>query len=175
MVTIRPAAESDVDALYSFDLVARRDDARREFIERSVAAGSCHVAEVGGEAIGYGVLSHNFYGHGFVEMLYVHPDRRRRVAGALLLLHMESLCRSPKLFTSTNLLNLPMQSLLNREGYTLSGVIHNLDEGDPGVRVFQASQAGPTGGLTEAYTRRPTTLTPRPSANILPRTLIDSR
>ena len=132
MVTIRPAAESDVEALCSFDLIARR-----EFIRRSVAAGICHVAEVGGEVIGYGVLSHAFYGHGFVEMLYVHPGRRRVGAGATLLRHLESLCRSPKLLTSTNLSNLPMQSLLNRAGYSLSGVIHNLDEGDPELVYFK--------------------------------------
>jgi GNAT superfamily N-acetyltransferase len=137
MVTIRPAVEGDVEALCSFDLSARRDDARREFIERSVAAGSCHVAEADGEAVGYAVLSHAFYGHGFVEMLYVHHGRRRRGAGASLLLHMESLCRGPKLFTSTNLSNLPMQSLLNRAGYALSGVIHNMDEDDPELIYFK--------------------------------------
>ena len=102
-----------------------------------MAAGTCHVADSGGELLGYGVLSHTFYGHGFVELLYVHPGRRRRGAGAALLLHFESLCRSPKLFTSTNLSNLPMQSLLNRAGYALSGVIHNLDEGDPEVIYFK--------------------------------------
>ena len=133
MVTIRPAAEADVETLCSFDQVALREEGRREFIGRSVAAGSCHVAEVGREVIGYGVLSHAFYGHGFVEMLYVHPGRRRRGAGATLLRHLESLCQSEKLFTSTNLSNLPMQRLLNKAGYALSGVIHNLDEGDPEI------------------------------------------
>ena len=44
---------------------------------------------------------------------------------------MGSLCRTPKLFTSINLSNLGMQSLLAKSGYELSGVIHNLDEGDP--------------------------------------------
>ena len=102
-----------------------------------MAAGDCHVAVDGGEVVGYAVLSHTFYGNGFVEMLYVHPDRRRRGAGAALLLHVESLCRTPKLFTSTNLSNLPMQSLLNRAGYAVSGVIHNLDEGDPEVVYFK--------------------------------------
>ena len=137
MITIRQAADGDVGTLCSFDLVASRDDARREFIERSVAAGSCHVAAAVGEVIGYGVLNYTFYGQGFVEMLYVHPDHRRRGAGAALLLHLESLCRSPKLFTSTNLSNLPMQSLLNKAGYALSGVIHNLDEGDPELVYFK--------------------------------------
>lgn len=134
---IRPAAEGDVETLCSLDLIARRDEGRREFVRRSVADGCCHVAVDGGEVVGYAVLSHNFYGNGFVEMLYVHPDRRRRGAGAALLLHAESLCRTPKLFTSTNLSNLPMQSLLNRAGYAVSGVIHNLDEGDPEVVYFK--------------------------------------
>jgi GNAT superfamily N-acetyltransferase len=136
MITVRPAVEGDVEALCSLDLVARREGGRREFIRRSVAAGDC-LAAAAGEVIGYGVLSHAFYHHGFVEMLYVHPGHRRRGAGAALLRRMESLCRTPKLFASTNLSNLPMQSLLNRAGYALSGVIHNLDEGDPEVVYFK--------------------------------------
>ena len=51
--------------------------------------------------------------------------------------HMESLCRTPKLFTSTNLSNLRMQSLLAKLDYELSGVIHNLDEGDPEIVYFK--------------------------------------
>ena len=35
------------------------------------------------------------------------------------------------IYISTNLSNLPMQSLLAKLGYRLSGVIHHLDEGDP--------------------------------------------
>lgn len=137
MITIRQAVGSDVEPLCSFDLVARGEGARREFIRRSVASGNCHVAAAGGELVGYGVLDYTFYGQCFIEMLYVHPGHRRRGAGAALLAHMESLCRGPKLFTSTNLSNLPMQSLLNRAGYVLSGVIHNLDEGDPEVVYFK--------------------------------------
>lgn len=42
-----------------------------------------------------------------------------------------------KLFTSTNLSNLPMQSLLSKSGYELSGVIHNLDVGDPEIVYYK--------------------------------------
>ena len=45
--------------------------------------------------------------------------------------HLESVCRTGKIFTSTNLSNVLMQSLLSNLGYKLSGVIHNLDEDDP--------------------------------------------
>jgi GNAT superfamily N-acetyltransferase len=133
MISIRPAVESDVEALCSLDLIARQEDERREFIRGGVASGSCFVAVAGEEVIGYGVLNYTFYDNGCIDMLYVHSDYRRRGAGAALLQHMESLCRTPKLFTSTNLSNLRMQSLLAKLGYELSGVIHNLDEGDPEI------------------------------------------
>jgi GNAT superfamily N-acetyltransferase len=81
--------------------------------------------------VGYAVLEYSFFAMGFVSMLYVHPDWRRRDVGAALMRHLESACRTSKLFTSTNLSNLPMQSLLANLGYRLSGVIHALDEGDP--------------------------------------------
>jgi GNAT superfamily N-acetyltransferase len=137
MISVRPAADSDVEALCSLDLIARLEAERREFIKGSVAAGTCYVAVAGGEVIGYGVLDYTFYRQGCVGMLYVHSGHRRRGAGAALLRHMEGVCRTPKLFTSTNLSNLPMQALLNRLGYTLSGVIHNLDEGDPEIVYFK--------------------------------------
>lgn len=70
-------------------------------------------------------------------MLYVHANHRRRGAGTALVQHLESLCQTPKLFTSTNLSNLAMQSLLAKLGYELSGVIHNLDEGDPELVYFK--------------------------------------
>jgi len=131
MVSIRPAAESDIEALCSLDHVARQESGRREFIRREVASGNCFVAVACETVLGYGVLNYTFYDNGRVEMLYVHSEHRRRGAGAALLRHLESLCRTPKLFTSTNLSNLPMQSLLAKAGYALSGVIYNLDEGDP--------------------------------------------
>jgi GNAT superfamily N-acetyltransferase len=137
MISIRPALETDVQALCSLDLIARREEARRTFIRREVAAGTCFVAVADGEVIGYGVLNYTFYYHGCIDLLVVHTDHRRRGAGAALVRHLESLCRTPKLFTSTNLSNLRMQSLLAKSGYELSGVIHNLDEGDPEIVYFK--------------------------------------
>jgi GNAT superfamily N-acetyltransferase len=133
MISIRPAVENDIEALCSLDLIACQESERREFIRREVVSGNCFVAVANETVLGYGVLNYTFYDNGRVEMLYVHAGHRRRGAGAALLKHMESLCRTPKLFTSTNLSNLRMQSLLAKLGYELSGVIHNLDEGDPEI------------------------------------------
>ena len=137
MISIRPAVENDIATLCSFDLIARRESERREFIRRVVISGECFVAIADEKVIGYGVLNYTFYDNGCIDMLYVDSDHRRSGAGAALLQHLESLCRTPKLFTSTNLSNLPMQSLLAKLDYVLSGVIHNLDEGDPEIVYFK--------------------------------------
>jgi len=130
MYSVRLAMESDIDSIYSFDAIAQHDSRRRDFVSRSVAAGDCFVAVDERVIIGYAVLEYTFYDNGFVSMLYVHPEHRRLGVGTRLMKHLESVCQTNKLFTSTNLSNMPMQSLLVRLGYKLSGVIHNLDEDD---------------------------------------------
>ena len=131
MCSLRPATDNDVDAICKFDLIAEQNEQRRAFVERSVSAGSCFVSEAHQQVVGYAVLEYSFYEQGFVSMLYIHPAYRRQGAGRMLMQYLESICRTRKLFTSTNLSNLPMQSLLGKLGYTLSGVIHHLDEDDP--------------------------------------------
>jgi len=51
--------------------------------------------------------------------------------------HVEQECRTPKLFTSTNESNAPMRALLAKLGFSPSGVIENLDEGDPELVFFK--------------------------------------
>lgn len=137
MIEIRQAIEKDIERLCSIDLIARVENERREFIRREVMAGNCFVAVEDETVIGYGVLNYTFFYNGCIDMLYVDSDHRRKGVGGALLRHLELLCKTPKLFTSTNLSNLPMQSLLAKLDYILSGVIHNLDEGDPEIVYFK--------------------------------------
>lgn len=137
---IRLADLADAEQISRFDDVARTDPARVQFINRAIASGQCHVYEQGGVVVAYGVLEYSFYGNGFVSMLYVHPERRRQRIGEKLMRHMESLCRTDRLFTSTNQSNRPMQALLERLGYQRSGCIENLGEGDPEMVYFKSKR-----------------------------------
>jgi len=137
-LTVRPAVATDVAAITLFDhLAAEGDEHRREFIRLAVERQACLVVLLDDRIVGYGVLEYTFFGYGFVSMLYVHKDHRRQRIGQKLLAALERSCKTPKLFTSTNLSNLPMQALLDRQGYLPSGVIHNLDEGDPELVYFK--------------------------------------
>jgi GNAT superfamily N-acetyltransferase len=125
------ALETQVDEICSIDDLAQPGSHRRAFILRSVAANSCYFAWHPEQILGFAVLEYSFYEQGFVSLLVVRADWRRQGVGAALMRHLESICQTGKLFTSTNLSNLPMQALLARLAYKLSGVIHDLDEGDP--------------------------------------------
>ena len=137
MSTIRLAHKTDMHEISAFDQVAQQDQARVVFISKAIEAWNCYVIQLDSKIIGYGVLEYSFYSYGFIAMLYVHPNFRRQGIGESLVLHMERECETEKLFTSTNQSNKPMQALLKKLGFQPSGIIENLDPGDPELIYFK--------------------------------------
>ena len=88
------------------------------------------VARVDGVVRGFVITDTSFFDEGFVRLLMVHPEFRRRGLATSLMRAAELDCETNKLFTSTNQSNLPMQQLCDRLGYQRSGIVENLDEGD---------------------------------------------
>ncbi|MFE5210379.1 GNAT family N-acetyltransferase [Streptomyces sp. NPDC056600] len=131
-IFVRRALESEWDALVGVDAVAGGGDVgRRAAIARWCEEGSVLVAEDASGLVGYCVLEYTFFDQGFVTMLMVAPSARGRGVGRRLLDAAAASCTTPKLFTSTNVSNQPMQRLLHRAGWTPVGLLHGLDDGDP--------------------------------------------
>ncbi|MER5891907.1 GNAT family N-acetyltransferase [Streptomyces sp. NPDC001876] len=129
---VRHAREWDADALLQIDSVAMDgDDERHMSIRRWCRRGLVAMAEDASGALGYCVVEYTFFEQGFVTMLMVAPAARGRGVGARLLAHAAASRTTPKLFTSTNVSNQPMQRLLQRAGWSPVGLLHGLDEGDP--------------------------------------------
>jgi ribosomal protein S18 acetylase RimI-like enzyme len=128
---IRLARPADLEPVIELDPIAQAEPSRRDFLEAAIRSGECWVAEPSGSPAGFVVLQYTFYGHGFVPLLVVHQPVRRQGLGRALLEHAAAVCTTPKLFTSTNESNTAMRSLLAALGFEPSGVIHNLDPGDP--------------------------------------------
>lgn len=131
-VRVDRAAASDWVALAEVDSVAAggdlaRTSSNRRWCEHAVVV----MAQDVSGPLGYGVLEYTFFEQGFVTMLMVAPGARRRGVGARLLTAVEAACTTPKLFTSTNLSNHPVQHLLQRADWQAVGMLHGLDEGDP--------------------------------------------
>jgi GNAT superfamily N-acetyltransferase len=134
---VRVGTLADVDAIIAIDPVAAVDPARIDFIRRSVADDAGYVYEIDGRIAGYAVLEYTFFDNGWIGMLMVASSHRRQRIGTMLVRYLESICRTPKLFTSTNESNKPMQALMVRLGYAYSGRVENLDESDPELFYFK--------------------------------------
>jgi ribosomal protein S18 acetylase RimI-like enzyme len=131
-LTVRRAEASDWSSVAAIDSIAATgDQARTADIRRWCEQGVVLIAEVDSQPVGYLTLEHTFFEQGFVTMLMVASNARRRGVGVRLLSAAEATCTTPKLFTSTNVSNHPMQQLLQRAGWSAVGLLHGLDDGDP--------------------------------------------
>ena len=137
VLVLRLASITDADAIVAFDHVAASEPARVQFIHDQIKSSACYVAVIEANVVAYAVLNYKFYNNGWIEMLYVHSRFRRQGIGAALIRHLLNECHTPKLFTSTNQSNVPMQRLLATLEFERSGFIENLDEGDPELVYFK--------------------------------------
>ena len=135
-IKIRDANYSDRDAILAIDEIAQCEQERIDFIDRVLDSATCLVADSSGTVIAYGVLEYSFFGNGFISMVYVAKSARRRGVGRSLMRALANQCKTSKLFTSTNESNSAMRALLATLGYVPSGVIENLDPGDPELVFF---------------------------------------
>ena len=123
--------EADSEHVWAIEQAAVGDPGRRDFLEDAIEAGRCYVARLEDDCAGLAVLDESFYGNAFISLLIVRPEFRRKGVATALIRHLESICPTKKLFTSTNQSNVVMQKLCERLGFARSGRIENLDEGDP--------------------------------------------
>lgn len=134
---IRLACASDIEAIRSFDPAPKSDLRRIDFIARSVVDDECFILEQGSRIAGFCVLNNHFFTHAFVALLITHPDFLRTGVASELMRYAENQCEDVKLFASTNESNIEMKALLEKFDFSPSGIIENLDEGDPELIYFK--------------------------------------
>jgi GNAT superfamily N-acetyltransferase len=142
---LRAARVGDTNAIVAMD-PGRLGTAGH--VEALIQERHCLVTVERGEITGFLVLRPgHFYGRDFIDVLYVAPHRRRQGAGRALMRTAVRNAATARVFVSTNESNTPMRTLLRSEGWTPSGVLTGLDEGDPEHVFFhdvpQASAARP--------------------------------
>ena len=131
---IEIATDLDRDSLIAIDGKLAQDHVRLHFVLESISRSDCLLARVKEKPAGYAIFNKGFWGeHTFIWLLFISPEFRRRGIATSLIRYVESQCATPKLFTSTNQSNTPMQALMGRMGFLKTGLVENFDEGDPEV------------------------------------------
>jgi ribosomal protein S18 acetylase RimI-like enzyme len=140
MVELRPARAGDVAAIAAIDpgRLGKPED-----IQALIREQASLVAVERGEIVGFLALRPgHFYKRDFIDLLYVAPRWRQRGVGRALMRAALRNASTPRVFVSTNESNTPMRKLLRSEGWSPSGVLTGLDEGDPEHVFFHDAPPG---------------------------------
>jgi GNAT superfamily N-acetyltransferase len=128
---LRRAGPADLDLLARVEQRIADDPTRRRHVLELLEAGLSWAAIVDGALAGFAVVTRHFYGFPFVDLLVVAEATRRHGVGLALMALCEADHDADRIFTSTNESNAPMRRLLAKADWSVSGVIENLDPGDP--------------------------------------------
>ena len=134
---IRDATKHDIDGIFAIDHIAATEETRRQHIRDWIERGCVIIALIDERVVGYAVLEYTFFFCGFISMLIVQEAYRRKGIATALVKRLEETCNTGKLFTSTNKSNGPMKAFMASMSYKPSGIVHNLDEGDPELFYFK--------------------------------------
>jgi GNAT superfamily N-acetyltransferase len=134
MAELRAAQQEDVSAIVAID---PHHPGRPGEIQALVGGQASLVAVEHGEVVGFvGVKPGHFYRRDFIDLLFVAARQRRQGVGRALMRAAVRSASTSRVFTSTNESNTPMRELLRAEGWTHSGLLTGLDEGDPELVFF---------------------------------------
>jgi GNAT superfamily N-acetyltransferase len=137
---VRAARVEDVSAIVAMDPDRLGPPGQ---IQALIREQHCLVAVEHGEIAGFLVLRPgHFYGRDFIDLLFVGPYWRRQGVGGDLMRAALRNASTARVFVSTNESNTPMRNLLRHDGWTPSGVLTGLDEGDPEHVFFHDAPLG---------------------------------
>jgi GNAT superfamily N-acetyltransferase len=136
---LRLALQGELEAIFDCDALAADHNGRRRVqIVSAVDRGQCFVWDANGRISGFiVVLPRHFFERDFVELLMVSDSARRLGVGRSLLREVVR-SSAAEVWISTNESNLAMRALLVSEGWTFSGTLEGIDEGDPELFFYLA-------------------------------------
>lgn len=128
MVTVERATERDLASVSDLDVLAFGPSERPDVLKEAIDHGTCWVAREAEQVLGFALFDRFLHGHGFLRVIAVHPESRRRGVASFLVARLEAECPTDRLFTATDESNAAMQRLCEALGFVRSGHIDDLDE-----------------------------------------------
>jgi len=142
-VEIRPATAADVRYICEINETADREERRYDYISRAIQGShgrDVRVLIMDEELVGFAVMG-EFFGHPFLELIGVSSRHRRLGVASAILTNIEIGFEGDRMFVSANETNITIRDLLVARGYRVTGMVENLDPGDPEIFfvIFKAA------------------------------------
>jgi ribosomal protein S18 acetylase RimI-like enzyme len=127
---IRPAWAADLAGLKRVD-PRLADPTRARIASNVLGLGRSWIADIGGAPVGFALTSSAFFYKPVIELLVVAEAHRRQGIALMLLDHCEAAHTDDRIFVSTSASNTAANALFARAGFQGSGIVYNIDPGDP--------------------------------------------
>ncbi|MDM5195770.1 GNAT family N-acetyltransferase [Bacillus hominis] len=136
MKNVTKASIDDLDSILHIDIDVLGDDSRRDYIKQAIEDERCIIVQENNSISGFLTYDTNFFGCTFLSLIIISPMKRRQGHASSLLSYMLEHSPTQKIFSSTNESNRSMQKVFSANGFIRSGIIENLDEGDPEIIFY---------------------------------------
>ena len=136
MENVAKASIDDLDSIVHIDVAVIGDDSRRNYIKHAIDEEKCIIVKENNFIFGFLTYDTNFFGCTFLSLIIVSPTKRRQGHASSLLSYMLEHSPTQKIFSSTNESNRSMQKVFSANGFIRSGIIENLDEGNPEIIFY---------------------------------------
>ena len=127
---VRPAWSADLAGLRQVD-PRLAEPARARIASNLLGLGRSWIADIGGAPVGFALTSTGFFSRPMIELVVVAEAHRRKGIGLMLVNQCEASHNDDRIFVSTNASNTAANALFAKAGFQGSGVVYNLDPGDP--------------------------------------------
>jgi ribosomal protein S18 acetylase RimI-like enzyme len=128
----------DLDKIVNIDSQVIGNTSRRDYIENAIELGHCIITKNKEDIEGFLIYDTNFFECSFISLIIVSPSKRRKGYASLLMDYMMKISPTMKVFSSTNRSNISMQKVFHANGFIQSGIVENLDEGNPEIIYFKS-------------------------------------
>ncbi len=140
-ISHRKATVNDKTIVVDFDYRLDKDEhvrlSREEKITKAIVDDECFIILQNDREIGFVIFDYRFFDQGWIELLIIDEEYRGKGIGGKTLEFICEQCRTNKVFTSTNSSNTQMQRALTKAGFSFSGKLNGLDDGDPELFYYR--------------------------------------
>ncbi len=137
---VRPAWGADLASLRRVD-PRMAEPARARIASTLLGLGRSWIADIAGAPVGFALTSLNFFYKPMIELVVVAEPHRRQGIGLALLNQCEASHNDDRIFVSTNVSNTAATALFAKAGFQGSGIVYNLDPGDPELIYVKRRQS----------------------------------